>query len=509
MNEKYIQDGVVEKRDYQEDLLKDAIDENSLIILPTGLGKTTVALGMISKYLEKAEGAILFLAPTKVLANQHRTFLERALTIDDIVLITGEISIEKREKHWVNNSVICATPEIARNDLERNLYDPKDISLVIFDEAHRGVGDYAYCPIAGKMKCRILGMTATLPSEINKVKEITKNLKITKVVEKTDQSPDVTPYIQETKVEYIKLNLYSEMKEIQKLLQDALNKRYKTLKQEFRIKNQSLGVLLRLRQRVLRFARHMADPLFAGIKLHYGLNIFEAHGVTPFLSYIERSRSKKPISSIFSDPGVLLAIEKAKLLQSRNIEHSKLDKLMEIIPKHERVLIFTSYRDSVLMINNKLKEAGIKVGMLIGKAGKNGLKQDKQVQMVDKFRDGEYQVLIATRVGEEGLDIADVNWVIFYDNVPSSIRHVQRRGRTGRQQAGNLIVLIAKDTIDEVYFRISHQKIKQSSKMGKKINFALKNATLDEYESVEEKPEIDISKLDKSKPIKLSQLGDF
>ena len=206
----------------------------------------------------------------------------------------------------------------------------------------------------------------------------------------------MTPYIQETKVEYIKLNLYSEMKEIQKLLQDALNKRYKTLKQEFRIKNQSLGVLLRLRQRVLRFARHMADPLFAGIKLHYGLNIFEAHGVTPFLSYIERSRSKKPISSIFSDPGVLLAIEKAKLLQSRNIEHSKLDKLMEIIPKHERVLIFTSYRDSVLMINDKLKEAGIKVGMLIGKAGKNGLKQDKQVQMVDKFRDGEYQVLIAT-----------------------------------------------------------------------------------------------------------------
>ena len=99
--------------------------------------------------------------------------------------------------------------------------------------------------------------------------------------------------------------------------------------------------------------------------------------------------------------------------------------------------------------------------------------------------------------------------MIFYDNVPSSIRHVQRRGRTGRQQAGNLIVLIAKDTIDEVYFRISHQKIKQSSKMGKKINFALKNATLDEYESVEEKPEIDISKLDKSKPIKLSQLGDF
>ena len=65
------------------------------------------------------------------------------------------------------------------------------------------------------------------------------------------------------------------------------------------------------------------------------------------------------------------------------------------------------------MIFNKLTELGIPAGILIGKAGDAGLKQKKQIEVVQKFRDGEFKVLVATRVGEEGLDIAEVNQVIF------------------------------------------------------------------------------------------------
>ena len=110
------------------------------------------------------------------------------------------------------------------------------------------------------------------------------------------------------------------------------------------------------------------------------------------------------------------------------------------------------------MIFNKLTELGIPAGILIGKAGDTGLKQKKQIEVVQKFRDGEFKVLVATRVGEEGLDIAEVNQVIFYDNVPSSIRFIQRRGRTGRKDTGKLVVLIAKDTIDETYYWIGKRK---------------------------------------------------
>ena len=112
---------------------------------------------------------------------------------------------------------------------------------------------------------------------------------------------------------------------------------------------------------------------------------------------------------------------------------------------------------------------------MIGKAGDTGLKQKKQIEVVQKFRDGEFQVLVATRVGEEGLDIAEVNQVIFYDNVPSSIRFIQRRGRTGRKDTGKLVVLIAKNTIDETYYWIGKRKIKAAKSMGSKMTKVLEN----------------------------------
>ena len=108
--------------------------------------------------------------------------------------------------------------------------------------------------------------------------------------------------------------------------------------------------------------------------------------------------------------------------------------------------------------------------ILIGKAGDTGLKQKKQVETVQKFRDGITRVLVTTRVGEEGLDISEVNLVIFYDNVPSSIRFIQRRGRTGRKESGRLVVLIAKDTIDEAYYWIGQRKIKSASNMAEKLS---------------------------------------
>jgi ERCC4-related helicase len=116
---------------------------------------------------------------------------------------------------------------------------------------------------------------------------------------------------------------------------------------------------------------------------------------------------------------------------------------------------------------------GIEAGFLIGKAGETGLKQKKQIETVQNFREGVFRVLIATRVGEEGLDISEVNHVIFYDNVPSSIRYIQRRGRTGRKDAGKLIVLIAKDTIDETYYWIGKRKMTSAKNMGEKMSKVL------------------------------------
>jgi len=481
IEKKYVQKNSIEKRDYQVNLANQAIKENCIVVLPTGLGKTAIALNVIAEYLAKGTGGALFLAPTRVLVHQHYEFLKANLTLDDISLITGEDPIQKRTKLW-SNSVICATPEITKNDLDRQIVSPEQFNLVVFDEVHRTVGDYAYSGIAERFEnssARLIGLTATLPSEKEKATEILTRLRISSIAERTEDSPDVKPYIQETKTEWINVELPTELKSIQTLLKLALNERYDTLqKNGIRLaEQQSLSALLRIRQFVLSRNRRSAKPLFTAIRIHYALSILEAHGITPFLKFCERARKKKGagVKELFEvDPNFTRAVHLAKEAQSRGIEHSKIPKLKEILESVPgKALIFTSYRDSVDLIFNKLTEMGISAGILIGKAGQTGLKQKEQIEAVQKFRDGIFQVLVATRVGEEGLDIAEVNQVIFYDNVPSSIRYIQRRGRTGRKDTGKLVVLIAKNTIDERYYWIGKRKMLAAKSMGDKMTKVL------------------------------------
>ncbi|MDR3782825.1 MAG: helicase-related protein [Candidatus Nitrosotalea sp.] len=474
---RYIKKSSIEHRDYQDNLAKQAISENCLIVLPTGLGKTTVALHVIAEFLSRGKGGVLFLAPTRVLAHQHYEFLKNNLLIDDVALVTGEDLLAKRKKLWIN-SVICATPEIVKNDLDRQIVSPEQFSLVIFDEAHRTVGDYAYSGIAERFantNVRIIGMTATLPSEKQKAEEMIKILKIASIAQRNEESPDVSPYVQQTDTQWIVVDLPPEMKEIQTLIKATIDSRYSELKKlGLNLSgNRSMSELLRVREFVIRQNRRAAKPLFTAIRLIHALNVFESHGITSFLRFCERTQEKKGVGirDLFeNDMNFGKAVRLAKEAQAKGIEHSKMEKLKEVllgIPG--KALVFTSYRDSVDVIHQKLNEMGISAGFLIGKAGETGLKQKKQIETIQKFRDGEYKVLIATRVGEEGLDISEVNLVVFFDNVPSSIRYVQRKGRTGRKDYGKLIVLIAKDTTDETYYWIGKRKVTAAKGMGEKM----------------------------------------
>jgi len=474
---KLIKPNSIEIREYQTNLANDVKNQNCLIVLPTGLGKTTIALQVIVDYMQNGTGGVLFLAPTRVLVNQHYEFLKENLLIADIGIVTGEDLLSKRKKKWMN-SVVCATPEITKNDFARNMVSPNQFALVVFDEAHRTVGDYAYSIIAKYFQntdTRILAMTATLPSEKEKAKEIVTRLHIKNLIERSDESPDVKPYIQKTETEWVRVDLTKEMKAIQMCIKLALEERYKELRKNgLRLSdNKSLSQLLNARQYVLTQNRRSAKPLFTAIRITYALNIFEAHGITPFLKFCDRTKEKKGagIKDLFEiDPNFTRAISLAKNQQSNGLEHPKIDRLVDILHDvKSKVLIFSSYRDSVNVIHQKLLDMNISAEILIGKSGETGLKQKKQIETVQRFRDGVTKALVATRVGEEGLDISEVNLVIFYDNVPSSIRFIQRKGRTGRKDKGRLIVLIAKNTIDETYYFIGKRKIESAKNMGNKM----------------------------------------
>ena len=127
-----------------------------------------------------------------------------------------------------------------------------------------------------------------------------------------------------------------------------------------------------------------------------------------------------------------------------------------------RIIVFTNYRDTASALLKSLEhEETVRAVRFVGQSSHQddpGLTQKKQAQILEKFRNGEYNVLIATSVGEEGIDIPATDMVLFYEPVPSEIRSIQRKGRTGRARAGRVVVLMAKGTRDEAYYWISDRK---------------------------------------------------
>ena len=157
-------------------------------------------------------------------------------------------------------------------------------------------------------------------------------------------------------------------------------------------------------------------------------------------------------------------------LHENRYEHPKLHKLREIALEeikqnsNAKLLIFSQYRDTVSRIVQELKANNIKSEIFIGQAKKkllDGLSQKEQQLILYKFKTGEINALVSTSIGEEGLDIPEVNAVIFYEPIPSAIRKIQRAGRTARLKPGKLIILMTKQTRDEIYHWAAYHKEKK------------------------------------------------
>ena len=197
----------IEKRLFQLDLASKSLKTPTLVVVPTGLGKTVIALIVLLARLEK--GKTLFLAPTKPLVEQHASFLRNALQDGSIVAsMTGETPPYERAKIWSNVRIITSTPQVIENDLLSRRIDLKDVSLMIFDEAHRAVGNYAYVYIAQRYSREadnplVLGITASPGSQSDKIEDICSNLGIASIQTKTENDPDVSPFVHQREIEWV------------------------------------------------------------------------------------------------------------------------------------------------------------------------------------------------------------------------------------------------------------------------------------------------------------------
>ncbi|MBD3389158.1 MAG: DEAD/DEAH box helicase [Candidatus Altiarchaeales archaeon] len=496
----------LELRRYQETVIARAVEDNTLVVLPTGLGKTIVAVVVAAHRLHKyPQSKVLFLAPTKPLVVQHRKTFEDFLTLEEMCVMTGNDPVNKREEMWDENRVIFATPQTIENDIIRGL-DLSDVSLIIFDEAHRAVGDYSYVAIAKEYIEKssmplTLALTASPSSQREKVAEICRNLHVKYVEAKTDRDMDVKPYIQDVKVRWVRVELPGDFKGLQKLLQDVLRDEIKRLKDLGYLESANMSkvnkrVLLGIQHEVRREitsggdAYSAASTVASAIKVNHGIELLETQGISALDEYFRRLRSQKSkaVKKLMADYKMMKAMVKVKEMRKNGVEHPKLDEMARIVKKYKgkKVLVFTQYRDSVESIIYRLNEEDILAHEFIGQQArgvKKGMSQSKQVKVLERFREGAYTALVATSVAEEGLDIPKVDAVVFYEPVPSEIRTIQRRGRTGRSATGEVYVLIAKGTRDEGYYWASTHKERRMGDIVRDMRRGLdEQAGITEYE---------------------------
>ena len=237
ITQEFIKTDNVERREYQINIANSAIKDNTLVVLPTGLGKTIIALILVAKELKRENDKILFLAPTKPLVIQHAQFLKQLLTInpDTITIFTGEISPEKRKELWNQSRIIVSTPQVIENDLLSKRMNLKEVSLIIFDECHHAVGDYAYVYVSEvykkqRKKRLILGITASPGNDLSKILEVCKNLEIKNIEIRTKYDSDVRPYVHDLKITWKEIKLPHDFAYTIQLLRKALSERLKFLR---------------------------------------------------------------------------------------------------------------------------------------------------------------------------------------------------------------------------------------------------------------------------------------
>ncbi len=469
---------MVQARAYQLQAIDDAMSGSMLLILPTAAGKTAVAWMTIVERLERTEGWILVIAPTVALSNQHLEnalpVLSKASELSPIVL-SGQQTASKRPELWSGSQLVFATPQVVRNDVRKGVLSLEDCSLLVVDEAHHCTGEHAMAEVAEMYISQsenplILATTASPGSRREQVQEICRRLEIKKIHLRTRDDPMVAEFLSELDVEEVGVEVPSEIRDLAepfRIWQEGIvdrERRSGRYVMPGAVNQAGLSNAMERAQEAInrgdKSGFGSSSQIATAMRLHHLINHLLCQGIAAsrhFLSRMEDEGGKSKSAKDFLRDRRVRGLTDS--LEAMDEVHSKVGAVRRLVRERirrdsgSRVIVFANYRDTVEALEDALSELeGVRAIQFIGqssRSGSGGLTAKQQISRLSEFRAGSANVLVATSVGEEGLDIPSADLVIFYEPVSSEIRTIQRRGRTGRRRQGEVVILVAEGTRDE------------------------------------------------------------
>ena len=471
--------GLIEARAYQLEAADEALSGSMMLVLPTAAGKTVVAWMVIADRLESNDGWVLMVAPTVALVEQHLRGIELALserTTVNPISVTGQNPVAKRTALWGSSRLVVATPQVVRNDVIRGSLDLSDCSLLVVDEAHHSTGNHAMAQVGDLYLSQaseqlVLATTASPGSKTDQVEEICDRLGIGRIHMRTAGEAIVAKHLAGLEIQEVKVEVPDQIRELAEPLvmwQSGIVDREKRLGRYVMpgaISHAGLSNAMERAQQAISRGESSAyqsmSQIATAMRLHHLINHLLCQGVAASSEFLERlSRSEQAQNKStrnFLRDGRVSSLRKS--LSEMNEVHTKVGAVRRLVAERlrrdpdSRIIVFATFRDTVAAVEKSLGELdGVHPIQFVGQSsrgGRDGLTPKQQIERLDEFRSGSANVLVATSVGEEGLDIPSADLVVFYEPVPSEIRTIQRRGRTGRHREGEVVVLIAEGTRDE------------------------------------------------------------
>ncbi|XP_060659310.1 uncharacterized protein LOC132793413 [Drosophila nasuta] len=488
-------------RAYQHSIVQSALYRNTLVVLPTGLGKTFIAaVVMYNLHRWYPDGKLIFMAPTRPLVSQQIAACQKIMPFpaDDTVELTGRLPRAKRAELWMSKRVFFATPQVVQSDMldtGDGLQFPFDaIKLLVVDEAHRAKGRYAYTQVtesimARNRNFRMLALSATPGRSMDDVASVCRNLYISHLEVRWDQSIDVQPYIHQRSLRTIVVPLKDTIRETRASLLQIIDPYLRQLIAADVLKNArgniSRNSLLfdqnRFQEQTANGQRHPEQSTITSnfsmcISLYHSLELLERHGLRVFVNnfdadergnlkfvlrdaalrdLVEQTRGQLGANPLDISTRPMTNGEVAPMPAKLDFGHPKYEQARLVMELHfevnpnSRAIVFCEYRESVMLIQRLLLQHRplVRPRCFVGQSSNGGgicaLTQKEQLQIMSDFRSGICNVLVATSIGEEGLDVGEVDLIVCFDICSSNpTRFVQRIGRTGRQKRGQVVMLV-------------------------------------------------------------------
>lgn len=447
-------------REYQFSIAESAIMQNTLVSLPTGLGKTLVAaVVMYNFYNWFPTGKVIFCAPTRPLVTQQieACYGIMGIPTSDTAEISARTKPESRACLWGKRRVFFCTPQSLQKDIAAGRCEARSVVCIILDEAHRAQGDYDYTKVVEQIeesgaKFRVVGLSATPGTSQKAIQEVVQNLRISKIEARTDDDEAIKKYIHKRESEIIQIKQTNAVAKIERLFAGLVNPYFDQLRS--RGVSRMLGsyatatdwnVIQAKKEYVSRTNRHDLDHVFGAVRRLIDAKVaLRTHGI---------GVAKRRLKQMQSDASGLLStiVRKDEFLElweeivkatsgsssqedvaELKLNNPKLCMLDQILIEHfsraraanesSRCIVFAVRREPVEMIVSMLsaskplirphKFVGQSTSAARGGSEKDssdafevlaGMKQREQQEALRLFKKGDINVIVCTSIGEEGL----------------------------------------------------------------------------------------------------------